>query len=99
MENIALERWKDHSGGFLAFSSIISAIFFIVPAVAILGVLSYFDIAAKFWLPVMIIYAIGVISQQITYGVGAVNIQIQISSEYTVDRLGRQLENRTSNAS
>lgn len=84
-------RWEDHSGGFLAFSSFVNALVFILPAGVVLGLLVYFNVTTKFWLPVMLIYAIGAISQQLCYEIGAINIQIQLSSEYTVNELTRRL--------
>jgi hypothetical protein len=80
-------HWRDHTNGELAFMAIFTGILDIAIGAVVLAVLSYFNVNSKFWTPVILIYAVGMLGQQLTYSVGAINVQIQATSEYILGLL------------
>lgn len=73
--------WKDHSRGSLTRMALFEGAMYTILGAVLLLSLVYFEVGRRFWLPVILIYITGVIVQVITYGIGAINIQIDVSTE------------------
>lgn len=72
---------RDHDL-FLSASAWFGVVIFILPGIVILAVLEFAEIPARFWMPLMLIYAVGAIAHMLNYGFQAINVQMKVLSDY-----------------
>ena len=71
--------------------------YYVLPAIGLLAILAAFDIPTAYWLPMLVIYAIGVISHSFGYGIQAVCVQIKVCTEWLAKDLKAQRSDHDSN--
>lgn len=72
---------------FLKFSSWLNVLYYTAPAAGILVMCWIVGVPEKFWIPILLIYFIGAVADQLCYGFQAVNIQIKTCTGWMRDEM------------
>ena len=74
-------HWITKYDWFLSLGSWVNAFFVGIPAAVLLAAMSMMNIDAKWWTPVLIVYAISALGYCLNYGFMAVNIQMKVIAD------------------
>lgn len=79
--------WEKGYDRFLSLGSWTNAIIYGVPGAIILGAMYFFEVPDRLWTPVLLVYAVAAVADQLNYGFMALNIQTKVNAHYLADQL------------
>ena len=84
---ISSNTWNIQYDKFLILSAWVGAVLYVFPGLVFFIGMVIFEIPTPYWIPVLILYAIGTVAHQLAYGFQALAIQVKVSADIIADEL------------
>ena len=84
--------WEEGNEKFLSLIAWVGSMIYTLPGIVLWVVLVIFDVPTAYWVPVLLLYAVGALSHQLAWGFQAINTQIKVSIDYALGVFEAQRE-------